>query len=364
MSNDKAITLEQLLRYKKPWGQLPHQDAAIIELEEDLAANGYAVAMRRDRPWFKAWSQSGKQADAIYLAPAESLIKKWEGCKLIAYPDPASGGEPWTISYGITRVNGAPVRQGDKISQALADELLRSEIIRVATTLHKLIPATEHYGAKQQAALISWMFNIGEGAAATSTLRTRLLAGESAQIVIPQELPRWNKGAGREMQGLTNRRAAEVELFMGKPVAPQSAPRFTPSSPFSTLVTPHISYKELCVGEERRRFVSQAQCDIAMELCTFIEKARAKFGNKPIIITSGHRPKQVNDAVGGASDSEHLYKPGCGAIDWYIEGVSVKAVQDWCDQNWPYSLGYGAPKGFVHLGIRAGNPRPRVRWDY
>ena len=94
MSNDKAITLEQLLRYKKPWGQLPHQDAAIIELEEDLAANGYAVAMRRDRPWFKAWSQSGKQADAIYLAPSESLIKKWEGCKLIAYPDPASGGEP------------------------------------------------------------------------------------------------------------------------------------------------------------------------------------------------------------------------------------------------------------------------------
>jgi hypothetical protein len=25
-------------------------------------------------------------------------------------------------------------------------------------------------------------------------------------------------------------------------------------------------------------------------------------------------------------------------------------------------LGYGAPKGFVHLGIRKG--RPRVRWDY
>ena len=25
-------------------------------------------------------------------------------------------------------------------------------------------------------------------------------------------------------------------------------------------------------------------------------------------------------------------------------------------------LGYGAPKGFVHLGIRQGSPR--VRWDY
>jgi GH24 family phage-related lysozyme (muramidase) len=362
MSNDRPITLEQIFRYKKPWGQLPHQDAAIIELEEDLEANGYAIAMRRDRPWFKAWSQSGKQGDPMYVVPAEAIIKQWEGCKLIAYPDPATGGDPWTIGWGTTKVNGSPVRQGDKISQQFADELLRSEIIRVATALHKLIPATLNYGAKQQAALISWAYNVGLGAVEESTLRERLLAGESAQVVIPQELPRWNKGAGREMQGLTNRRAAEVALFTGAAPVQQPAPRFTPASPFTTLVSPHIRYGELTLNEERRRFVNQGQCDIAAELCTFIEKARTQFGNKPIIITSGHRPKQVNQAVGGASDSEHLYKPGCGAVDWCIEGVSIKAVQDWCDQNWPYSLGYGAPKGFVHLGIRAG--RPRVRWDY
>lgn len=359
MSNDKPITLEQLFRYKKPWGQFPHQDAAIIEMEEDLKANGYTTAMRRDRPWFKAWSQSGKQPDPIYLAPAEVIIKQWEGCKLIAYPDPATGGDPWTIGYGATKVNGNPVRQGDKISQTFADELLRSEIIRVATALHKLIPATFNYGAKQQAALISWAYNVGLGAVEDSTLRKRLLAGESAQVVIPQELPRWNKGAGREMQGLTSRRIAEVALFTG---LQQSAPRFAPSSPLSTRVTPHITYDELCLGEERRRFTSQGQCDIAAELCTFLEKARAQFGDKPIIITSGHRPKQVNEAVGGASNSEHLYKPSCGAVDWYIEGVSVKAVQDWCVKNWPYSTGLGAPRGFIHTGIRAG--RPRVVWDY
>ncbi len=358
MSNDKAITLEQLFRYKKPWGQLPHQDAAIIELEEDLAANGYAAAMRRDRSWFKAWSQSGKQADPIYMVPAEAIIKQWEGCKLIAYPDPATSGDPWTIGYGTTRVNGAPVKQGDKISQAFADELLRSEIIRVATALHKLIPATLNYGAKQQTALISWAYNVGLGAVEESTLRKRLLAGESAQVVIPQELPRWNKGAGREMQGLTNRRAAEVALFTGA----AAAPRITPASPFSARITPNITYGELTLNEERRRFANQGQIDIATELCAFLEKARAQFGNKPIIITSGHRPKQVNQAVGGASDSEHLYKPGCGAIDWYIEGVPVKTVQDWCVKNWPYSTGLGAPRGFIHTGIRIG--KPRVVWDY
>jgi hypothetical protein len=142
----------------------------------------------------------------------------------------------------------------------------------------------------------------------------------------------------------------------------QSTPRFTPASPFAALVAPHITYGEVCINEERRRFTNQAQCDICTELCLFIEKARTQFGNKPIIITSGHRPKNVNQAIGGASNSEHLYKPGCGAIDWYIQGVPVKAVQDWCDAEWPFSLGYGADRGFVHLGLRAG--RPRVRWVY
>jgi hypothetical protein len=238
---------------------------------------------------------------------------------------------------------------------------LRSEIIRVATGLHKLIPATSNYGAKQQAALISWAYNVGLGAVESSTLTKRLLAGESAQVVVPEELPRWNKGNGNVMQGLANRRAAEVELFTGRPPEQQSAPRFMPSSPFTTRVTPHVTYGELCLGEERRRFTNQGQCDIATELCAFIERARAQFGNKPIIITSGHRPQAVNQAVGGASNSEHLYKPGCGAIDWYINGVPVKTVQDWCVKNWPYSTGLGAPQ-FIHTGIRAG--RPKVVWDY
>ena len=360
MSNDKPITLEQLFRYKKPWGQFPHQDAAIIEMEEDIEANGYAVAMRRDRPWFKAWSQDGKQPDPIYLAPAQKIIKSWEGNRLAAYAD--SGGV-WTIGAGLTSVNGTPVRRSDQISQALADELLRAEILRIGAQLHQLVPASANWGGNQQAALISYAYNVGLGAVTDSTLRRRINAGESAQVVIPQELPKWDKLNGKPLEGLTRRRAAEVELFMGKPVVQQSAPRFTPSSPFTTRVTPHITYGELCLGEERRRFTSQSQADVATEICTFIEKARTQFGNKPVIITSAHRPKAVNDAVGGAADSEHLYKPGgCGAIDWYIKDVPVKLVQDWCDKNWPYSLGYGAPRGFVHLGIRVG--RPRVRWVY
>ena len=138
---------------------------------------------------------------------------------------------------------------------------------------------------------------------------------------------------------------------------------FTPESPFSHKLTPHITYKEFALGQEARRFDHQHQCDTAVKLAQFLEKVRTQFGGKPITITSGYRPAAINRQVGGASSSEHLYNAiGVGAVDFNIIGAEINAVQAWCDKAWPYSLGYGAPKGFVHLGIRQGSPR--VRWDY
>lgn len=138
---------------------------------------------------------------------------------------------------------------------------------------------------------------------------------------------------------------------------------FNPWSPFSYKVTPNITYGELTLNQEARRFTKQYQCETAKEICYFLERARKQFGNKPLIITSASRPEPINTQVGGARNSEHTYSaPSRGAIDFYIKGVDIYAVQDWCDKNWSYSLGYGAPKGFVHVGIREG--KPRVRWDY
>jgi uncharacterized protein YcbK (DUF882 family) len=141
------------------------------------------------------------------------------------------------------------------------------------------------------------------------------------------------------------------------------ASNFTPWSPFTYKITPNITYGELTLNQEARRFTKQYQCAVAKELCLFLERVRKQFGNKPLIITSASRPEPINTQVGGAKNSEHTYSsPSTGAIDFYVDGVDINAVQAWCDKNWPYSLGYGAPKGFVHIGIRDGNPR--VRWDY
>ena len=133
------------------------------------------------------------------------------------------------------------------------------------------------------------------------------------------------------------------------------------NAPFDTQLTEHFTMGELCNQEEARRFTSSDQLEIAIELCEFLEKARAKFG--PIRITSGNRPPAINAAVGGASNSEHLFKQGCGAVDCYPINGDGAEFEAWVDQNWAFSVGHGMSyRGFCHIGIRAG--RPRVRWDY
>jgi GH24 family phage-related lysozyme (muramidase) len=253
---------------------------------------------------------------------------------------------------------------GDVITRETAEELLREQVEDLfCPGLFTLVPSAKKWKPNQQAALISWAFNVGLGAVEESTLRTRLAAGESPAVVIPEELPRWDKADGKTLEGLKRRRAAEVRLFTGGIEQQHQPAKLTPNSPFSSRITPHITLGEFALNQEVRRFDAQHQVDTAAELAAFMERARVAFGNKPAIITSGYRPAAINRAVGGASGSEHLYSaPGVGAVDFYIQGADINKLQAWCDKEWPYSLGYGAPKGFVHLGIRAG--RPRVRWDY
>ncbi len=360
MANAAPITIEQLFRYYR---NLPHQAAAIQQLEQDLAVNGYAAAMRRDRAWFNTWSQDGKQSD---LAAALKLIKEFEGCHLSAYPDPLSGGAPWTIGYGTTRYSdGRSVSKGDEINAIEADLLLRQEVDRIAEKLRTTIPFWVEMTDAQKCALISFAYNLGSGfygAKGFETISRRLR--EKDWPGVPDALLLYRNPGTNVEAGLKRRRIAEGDLWgrERQTTGPISA-MFTPESPFSQKITPHITAGEFALGQEARRFDHQHQCDTALKLAQFLEKARAAFGGRPVIVTSGYRPPAINRAVNGASSSEHLYSEiGVGAVDWYIDGVNIYQLQDWCIKNWPFSTGKGAPKGFIHTGIRKGSPR--VVWDY
>ena len=359
MANPAPISLQQLFKY---WKALPHQLAAISQLEAELAADGYAATMRRDRPWFQTWSQDGKQAD---LAGAIALIKEFEGCHLSAYPDPLSGGDPWTIGYGTTRYSGGvPVKRGDRITVIEADMLLRLEVDRIAEKLRTSVPFWKEMDDNQKSALVSFAYNLGAGFYGSAGFETisRCLK-EKAWDQVPKAMELYRNPGTPVEAGLLRRRQAEGKCWGNhRPQYQQETAKLGIDAPFSARITPHITLGEFALNEEARRFDRPDQLQIAAELAAFLERVRVAFGGKPIVITSGYRPPAINRSVGGASNSEHLYKPGCGAVDFYIKGADVYAVQDWCDKHWPHSLGYGAPKGFIHLGIRTG--RPRVRWDY
>lgn len=139
------------------------------------------------------------------------LIKKFEGCRLTAYPDPGTGSAPWTIGYGWTHpVDDKPVRPGMTIDQAIADRLLKTGLVSYENDVLKLVRVKLTQG--QFDALVSFAYNVGSRALSTSTLLKKLNVGDIKGAA--DEFLRWNKAGGKVMPGLTNRRKAERDVFL------------------------------------------------------------------------------------------------------------------------------------------------------
>lgn len=140
-----------------------------------------------------------------------ALIKGFEGCRLTAYPDPGTGGAPWTIGYGWTHpVDGKPVKPGMTIDQETADRLLKTGLVSYENDVLKLVRVKLTKG--QFDALVSFAYNVGSRALSTSTLLKKLNAGDIKGAA--DEFLRWNKAGGKVLNGLTRRREAERALFL------------------------------------------------------------------------------------------------------------------------------------------------------
>lgn len=140
-----------------------------------------------------------------------ALIKGFEGCRLTAYPDPGTGGAPWTIGYGWTLpVDGKPVRPGMTIDQATADRLLKTGLVSYENDVLKIVKVKLTQG--QFDALVSFAYNIGSRALSTSTLLKKLNTGDIKGAA--DEFLRWNKAGGKVLNGLNRRREAERALFL------------------------------------------------------------------------------------------------------------------------------------------------------
>lgn len=150
-----------------------------------------------------------------------AAIKAHEGLRLQAYPDPASGGEPWTIGWGHT----GGVKRGDIITIEQAEKLLAEDIAEAQAGIRALVKVPLTDG--QLWALTSFVFNLGAGALRKSTLLKRLNAGDYAGAA--GQFGLWINAAGKPMPGLVRRRAEEKAMFLsGGPVHTSPAPATKP----------------------------------------------------------------------------------------------------------------------------------------
>lgn len=141
---------------------------------------------------------------------AASLTKKFEGLRLTAYKCPAGY---WTIGYGDRHMpDGSPVVQGDRITQGEADRMLRASLKVARDGAAKNCSALFTEG--QAAAIIDFVYNVGEGKFARSTLCKRLAEMPETTMNCAYEFMKWKYAAGRELPGLVLRREAEKASFL------------------------------------------------------------------------------------------------------------------------------------------------------
>lgn len=134
----------------------------------------------------------------------KNLIKEAEGLRLDAYRCPA--GIP-TIGWGHTK----GVKLGQHITVQQAEDMLVEDIAPIERLLNGL---KINFRQEQFDALVSWIFNFGEGKFKGSTMYKRIIANAKDEEITDQ-LVKWINTAGRPLLGLMKRRVAEANLFIG-----------------------------------------------------------------------------------------------------------------------------------------------------
>lgn len=169
-------------------------------------------ALRRMKARREAGSRATADGPRRIGAKGIALIKQFEGCAwrrsdgtFEAYPDPGTGGDPWTIGWGAT---GPGIGPGTVWTQAECDARLEADLARFAREVAQALgdaPTSQH----QFDALVSFHYNTG--AIRKATLTNLHKAGQFAQA--EAEFAKWVHAGGKRLAGLVRRRETEAKLY-------------------------------------------------------------------------------------------------------------------------------------------------------
>lgn len=301
------------------------------------------------------------------------LIKHFEGLRLTGYIDPV--GIP-TIGYGHT---GPEVKVGETISEAEADQILRTDLEKFATGVRNRIAVTVSNNAF--AALVSFAFNTGLGNFGSSTLLKKLNAGDAKGA--SKEFPRWVKGTinGKKvtLPGLVRRRKAERNLFdsadgagatiaAAQPVSSEVPEAYfyivRPGDSFVGIaaknglsieallhMNPHIADHNLLYPGDMIRFAGTAPVDdetappmdsdtptAAMIEAPWYGKAKGELGVSEVKgklhnnsrILDYHRSTTLSKKLASTDET-----PWCSSfVNWCVEGSGLKGTDSAMARSW------------------------------
>lgn len=182
------------------------------------------------------------------------LIMDFEGCRLEAYPDPKTGGAPWTCGWGATDPSIGP---GTVWTQEQADERFDEHLTLFEGMLNNAVTTTITQG--QWDALISILYNVGPGGSRKDGI-IKLKSGAPSTLLrlvnardfegAAREFERWVSPGSSVERGLLRRRQAERRVFKSLPPA---SVVIAPVAPVAPVVNPFAAFLQWLAGILARR---------------------------------------------------------------------------------------------------------------
>lgn len=142
-------------------------------------------------------------------AKGEALIKSFEHLEFVVYTDERgipTGGWGHTGFYSP----GVPMAIGQTLAEAQAENWFSLDTSAAVNGVIRCLDVAVNQN--QFDALVSFAFNVGVHALAHSTLLRDLNEGRTQDAA--NEFLKWDYCAGKESEGLENRRKAERDLFL------------------------------------------------------------------------------------------------------------------------------------------------------
>jgi lysozyme len=137
------------------------------------------------------------------------LFEASNACRLKAYLD--TGGVP-TIGWGTTAYpNGKKVKMGDVCTEEEANQWLVNDVESSVKAINRCVKVK--IAQSMFDALVSFVYNLGAGKLASSTLLKLINASKFEEAA--EQFARWKFDNGKVQPGLVKRRAAEENLFRG-----------------------------------------------------------------------------------------------------------------------------------------------------